>query len=92
MMNCIIFDTEIEFFDYIINNKENVVELYVFSDYLDNIIYFYCFYDNKELLIASKEKDDNSFEYYLLKYRKLAFDLNLFILNDDKSKVLRLKK
>lgn len=66
-MNTIILNNEIDFRNYLISNKDDIIKIYIFEDNLDNYIYFYAFLTNE--VIATKEK--GSFENYYILYKTL---------------------
>lgn len=91
-MNTIIFDSELEFRNYLIENSESIISIMLFEDKLDNVIYFYSFAKNS-LIIASKELSIKNYDYYNKKYLKLIKTLNLNIeYTIDSPKVLKLTK
>ena len=78
MINSIILNSEQEFRYYIINNLSIIKKIYVFSDALDNLIYFYLFTKNN---IAIATKDDIKYsKYYNEIYKNLCKKYNLDIL------------
>ena len=88
----IIFDSELKFREYLIQNFEQIYKLFVFEDSLDNVIYFYCFFNNY-VMIAAKEKVKSNFCYYAKLYKELAKMYELEdITKSGTDKVLKLKK
>lgn len=91
-MNTIIFDSELEFRNYLIENSESIISIMLFEDKLDNVIYFYSFTKNS-LIIATKELSIKNYDYYNKKYLKLIKTLNLNVeYTIDSPKVLKLSK
>lgn len=91
-MNTIIFNSELEFRNYLIEHLEDILNVILLEDKLDSVIYFYSFTKN-DLLLSSKELSIKDFDYYSKKYKKLIKTLNLSIdyINDD-PKILKLTK
>lgn len=91
-MNTIIFNSELEFRNYLIEHLEDIINVMVLEDKLDSVIYFYSFTKN-DLLLASKELSIKDFDYYSKKYKKLIkiLKLNIDYINDD-PKILKLTK
>ena len=89
-MNTIILNTELEFRNYIIKNINNILQIILFEDELDQIIFFYCFFQN-DIIIATKEPACKNFSFYKKTYHLLNQELS-FIEKENKSKSLRLIK
>jgi hypothetical protein len=75
----IIFDSEKEFREYVIQNSQNIKSIIVFEDTPDHVIFFYCFL-KKGLIIATKEPSTKNFFAYKKSYQKLATKFNLTII------------
>ena len=86
--NYIGFNSELEFRNYVLHNKNNIDKLYVFEDTLDNIIFFYCITINGTI-VATKLKS-NCFNAYSNLYKKINDELLLNVYSNKKS--LKLKK
>ena len=88
----IILSSELDFREYLIQNFENISKIFIFEDSLDNIIYFYCFFNNY-IFIATKEKLEKTFFYYKNLYNQLAQEYKFKnITKSNQEKVLKLKK
>lgn len=91
-MNTIIFNSELEFRNYLIEHLEDILNVILLEDKLDSVIYFYSFTKN-DLLLASKELSIKDFDYYSKKYKKLIKILKLNIdYICDNPKILKLIK
>ena len=91
-MNTIIFNSEIEFRNYLIDHSDNIINVMLLEDRLDNVIYFYSF-TNDSLIIAAKESSIKNYDYYNKKYRKLVKLLNLDLeYTNNNPKVLKFTK
>lgn len=87
-----IFNSELSFREYLINNSNNIKKIYLFEDKLDNIIYFYCFFLDRSVIAAYKKNLDN-FDYYCTLYKNIANynQLNISI-SKEQNKVLKITK
>lgn len=87
-MDTFILNNELDFRNYIIKHKNEIMKIIIFEDNLDNIIFFYCF--TKKIILASKEINNNYLNYVKI-YENLKNELNFkTIIN--KNKVLKLIK
>lgn len=92
MQKSYIFNSELEFRNYIILNIEDVDKIWIFEDDLDHMIFFYCFLLDGSF-IATKELSTNNFDSYKKVYKKLMKLLKLHIIQEhNHSKILKLKK
>lgn len=84
----IIFDSELDFRNFLIENSKDIKNIIIYEDNLDKYIYFYSFTINN-LLLATKEPITNDFYYYSEIYENLIEKLKISI-NSNKTKVLKL--
>ena len=71
----ITLNSEYEFRNYVISNTQNISKIIIFEDNLENIIYFYCFYKNGNI-IATKELNHIDFFHIKETYKDLATDFS----------------
>ena len=75
-LKTIIFNSELEFRNYVILNSKRISSIIVFEDLLDCTIFFYCFFQ-EGLIVATKEHSENNFSTYRKIYQQLKAELNL---------------
>ncbi len=76
-LDTIIFNSELEFRNYVIQNLKTIDGLIIFEDPLEDVLFFYGFWQNS-VVIATKEHSCSKFEKYKKIYKKIA---NMYYLN-----------
>ena len=90
-LKTIIFNSELEFREYVIQNSKRISHIIVFEDFLDHTIFFYCFLEGS-LIVATKEQSANNFSTYKKIYQQLATELELLInSNADQLDIINLR-
>ena len=89
-MNIKILNSEQEFRKYIYNNLKSIIKIYVFEDIFDDVIYFYCFYN--DLILATKECSIKKFSFYKEIYINISTKTNLNIIDKFDKNILKLIK
>lgn len=88
----IIFESELEFRNYVEQNRKDISKIIVFEDILENNIYFYGFIQ-ESLMVAAVEHAMDKFDFYEKVYQSLIEELNFYIIPiKSQSKVLKLVK
>lgn len=90
----IIFKSEQEFRKYIMTNFKNITKIYVFEDFKNNAVFFYCFFQ-KEQIVISKEISLNKYTLYKRLYQEIITEFQIPIqleYQNIKSLKLTLKK
>lgn len=62
-LKTIIFNSELEFRNYVILNSKDIFHILIFEDVLDCTIFFYCF-TKTYWLVATKEPSSKGFSTY----------------------------
>ena len=88
----IIFKSELEFRNYVVQNIKDISKIIVFEDILENNLYFYCFI-NESIIVGTKEQSIKRFDFYKEIYQSLTkeWDFNT-IPEQSQFKILKLVK
>ena len=74
-LQTIIFNSELEFRNYVIHNSGRALHIIVFEDVLSNVVFFYCFFQGGLVVAAKEFLWDDSFFVYKEIYEHLATKL-----------------
>ena len=70
-LKTIVFDSEVEFRECVIQHLNDIYKIIIFEDVPDKIIFFYCF-AKKGLILSAKEPSIKKFCLYKKRYYLLA--------------------